>query len=128
MTATYAVGVLSALLLAFSPGASIFAASAGLAFLYAMGNVHPVAMTEAQALLPNQIKGIGLGALNTLVFLGVSASSSVFGALAELHFSAAATYGLIFGATAMEFAIALAVYVACRPKAIDVQGIATALD
>ncbi|AUW42661.1 membrane protein of unknown function [Rhizobium leguminosarum] len=80
VTATYVVGVLSALLLAFSPGASIFAASAGLAFLYAMGNVHPVAMTEAQALLPTQIRGIGLGALNTLVFLGVSASSSVFGA------------------------------------------------
>jgi MFS family permease len=128
VTATYVVGVLSALLLAFSPDASIFAASAGLAFLYAMGNVHPVAMTEAQALLPNQVRGIGLGALNTLVFLGVSASSSVFGALAELHFSAAATYGLFFGASAMALAIALAVYVACRSKAIAVQEAAPAFD
>ena len=45
---TYTVGLFSALLLGLMPDASIFAASAGLAFLYAMGNVHPVAMTEAR--------------------------------------------------------------------------------
>ncbi|ASS53292.1 MFS transporter [Rhizobium leguminosarum] len=128
VTATYMVGLLSALLLAFTPGFSILSASAGLALLYAMGNVHPVAMTEAQALLPIRMRGIGLGALNTLVFLGVSASSSVFGALADLHLSAAATYGLIFGATATALAIALSVYVACRPKAVEAQGAATAVD
>ncbi|TBZ27208.1 MFS transporter [Rhizobium leguminosarum bv. viciae] len=128
VTATYMVGLLSALLLAFTPGFSILSASAGLALLYAMGNVHPVAMTEAQALLPIRMRGIGLGALDTLVFLGVSASSSVFGALADLHLSAAATYGLIFGATATALAIALSVYVACRPKAVEAQGAATAVD
>ncbi|MBB4331629.1 MFS transporter [Rhizobium leguminosarum] len=128
VTAIYMVGLLSALLLAFTPGFSILSASAGLALLYAMGNVHPVAMTEAQALLPIRMRGIGLGALNTLVFLGVSASSSVFGALADLHLSAAATYGLIFGATATALAIALSVYVACRPKAVEAQGAATAVD
>ncbi|WP_260693131.1 MULTISPECIES: hypothetical protein [Rhizobium] len=99
-----------------------------MALLYAMGNVHPVAMTEAQALLPYRMRGIGLGALNTLVFLGVSASSSVFGVLAYLPLSADVTYGLVFGATAMALTIALAVYVACRPKAIEAQGVAIASD
>ncbi|WP_261336661.1 hypothetical protein [Rhizobium leguminosarum] len=99
-----------------------------MALLYAMGNVHPVAMTEAQALLPYRMRGIGLGALNTLVFLGVSASSSVFGVLAYLPLSADVTCGLVFGATAMALTIALAVYVACRPKAIEAQGVAIASD
>jgi hypothetical protein len=72
-------------------------------------------MTEAQALLPYQMRGIGLGALNTLVFLGVSASSSVFGIIAGLPLDAAAIYRLVFGATAMALSIALVVYVACRP-------------
>ncbi|WP_245457569.1 hypothetical protein [Rhizobium leguminosarum] len=49
-------------------------------------------------------------------------------ALAELHFSAAATYGLIFGATAMALAIALGLYVVCRPKAIAVQEAARVFD
>jgi MFS family permease len=118
VTATYVVGLLSAVLLALSPGSSVFAASAGLALLYAMGNIHPVAMTEAQALLPDRMRGLGLGALNTLVFLGVSASSAIFGALAELRLSVAWTYGLIVGTTAMALAIGLGVYVACRPKAV----------
>ncbi|MGB8290900.1 MAG: MFS transporter [Rhizobium ruizarguesonis] len=128
VTATYMVGLQSAVLLAVSPGSSIFTASAGLALLYAMGNIHPVAMTEAQALLPDRARGVGLGALNTLVFLGVSASSAVFGALAELRLSVAATYGLIFGATATALAIALAVYVVCRQKAIPVREAAPAFD
>lgn len=62
------------------------------------------------------MRGIGLGALNTLVFLGVSASSAIFGALAELRLSVAWTYGLIFGTTAMALAIALGTYVTCHPK------------
>ncbi|RWY77901.1 MFS transporter [Rhizobium leguminosarum] len=115
VTATYVVGLLSGLLLAVSPDISIYAASAVLALLYAMGNVHPVAMTEAQALLPYQMRGVGLGALNTLVFLGVSASSSVFGIIAGLPLDAAAIYRLVFGGTAMALFIALVVYVACRP-------------
>ncbi|WP_245483553.1 MFS transporter [Rhizobium leguminosarum] len=128
VTATYVVGLLSAVVLAFSPGSSIFEASAGLALLYAMGNIHPVAMTEAQTLLPSNMRGVGLGALNTLVFLGVSASSSIFGAVAELRLSVAATYGLIFGATATALAIALGIYVACRPNVVVVQEAAPASD
>jgi hypothetical protein len=93
-----------------------------------MGNIHPVAMTEAQTLLPSNMRGVGLGALNTLVFLGVSASSSIFGAVAELRLSVAATYGLIFGATATALAIALGIYVACRPKAVVLQEAAPASD
>jgi hypothetical protein len=118
VTATYVIGLLRAALLALSPGSSVFAASAGLALLYAVGNIHSVAMTEAQALLPDRMRGIGLGALNTLVFLGVSASSAIFGALAELRLSVAWTYGLIFGTTAMALEIALGIYVTCHPKAV----------
>ncbi len=125
---TYILGLLSALLLGLLPNASIFAASAGLALLYAMGNVHPVAMTEAQAWLPDKMRGIGLGALNTLVFLGVSASSAVFGALADLHFSVVVTYGLIFGATAMALGTSLAIYVACPPRYGEERGAADAAD
>jgi hypothetical protein len=85
VVATYVVGLLSASLVALSPGSSIFAAAAGLALLYAMGNIHPVAMAAAQVLLPDRTRGVGLGALNTLVFLGVSASSPVFGARGQIN-------------------------------------------
>ncbi len=127
VTATYVVGALSAAFLACWPGASIAAASAGLAILYAMGNIHPVVMTEAQAMLPGRMRGIGLGGLNTLVFLGVSASSSIFGGIADFSLGATVTYGLIFGSTAAALAIALAIYAACRQRAVEVD-VAAAVD
>ncbi len=125
VTGTYVVGLLCAVLLAFLPGASILAATAGLGLLYAMGNVHPAVMTEAQVLLPDRMRGIGLGALNTLVFLGVSVSSSVFGGIAELRLDASLTYGLIFAATALAIASSLVVYVARRPSAAELHEIAS---
>ncbi|MET3858638.1 hypothetical protein [Rhizobium sp. OAE497] len=85
-------------------------------------------MTEAQAIPPGRMRGIGLGGLNTLVFLGVSSSSSIFGGVADFSLSAAVTYGLIFGSTAAALAIALAIYAACRQRAVGAADVAAAVD
>ncbi|MFP3546727.1 MFS transporter [Rhizobium sp. SIMBA_035] len=108
---TYVVGAMCAVLLSVEPGASFPAACAGLSLLYAMGNMHPLVMTEAQASIPLRMRGIALGVLNTLVFLGVSVASAVFGQIAGLSLSPATTYRLIFAATALAIAIALLSYV-----------------
>ena len=108
--ATLTAGVACALVLSASPGYGLATARAGLAVLYAIGNIHPIVMTEAQAFLPSGLRGVGLGALNTLVFLGVSASSSVFGAIANVGLPSASTYRLIFASTALTLGISLAIY------------------
>ena len=104
-------GVTCGLILSASPGYGLATACAGLAILYAIGNIHPIVMTEAQAFLPSGLRGVGLGALNTLVFLGVSASSSVFGAIANAGLPSESIYRLIFALTALMLGFALAVYV-----------------
>ncbi|WP_245410740.1 MFS transporter [Rhizobium sp. JAB6] len=108
--AALAAGVACALVLSASPGNGLATACAGLAVLYAIGNIHPIVMTEAQAFLPSGLRGVGLGALNTLVFLGVSVSSSVFGAIANVGLPPESTYRLIFASTALMLGFALAIY------------------
>ncbi|MDM9644803.1 MFS transporter [Rhizobium sp. S163] len=115
---TYVFGIVFAGLLAASPGLGLVAASVGLSVLYAMGNVHPLVMTEAQALIPLNMRGLALGALNTLVFVGVSAASAVYGEVAGLSLPAIATYRLIFAVTATAIAGALFCYVLFRGRAL----------
>ncbi|WP_413708983.1 MFS transporter [Rhizobium sp. Rhizsp82] len=107
----YVAGVICAVMLSAGPDGSFPAACAGLSLLYAMGNVHPLIMTEAQARIPSHMRGIALGVLNTLVFLGVSVASVVFGQIAGLSLAPTTTYRLIFAATGLALAIALLSYV-----------------
>ena len=109
--AALTAGVVCALFLSAFPGYALATACAGLAVLYAIGNIHPIVMTEAQAFLPTGLRGVGLGALNMLVFLGVSASSFVFGAIANIGLPSESTYRLIFASTALMLGFALAIYV-----------------
>jgi predicted MFS family arabinose efflux permease len=113
---TYVVGVACAVLLAFAPGLSFLSACAGLAVLYAMGNVHPLVMTEAQTLIPPGKRGLVLGALNTLVFLGVSAASAVYGEIAGLSLPVLTIYRLIFAITGAAIAVAALCYVVFRGR------------
>ncbi|MET3858559.1 MFS transporter [Rhizobium sp. OAE497] len=113
---TYALGVTCAVLVAFFPNMSFFSACAGLSILYAMGNVHPLVMTEAQTLIPPRKRGLALRALNTLVFLGVSAASAVFGEIAGLSLPVVTTYRLIFAITGVAIAVAVVCYAVFRRR------------
>ncbi|WP_259673219.1 MFS transporter [Rhizobium sp. NZLR4b] len=113
---TYAAGLICAILLACAPGISFLWACIGLSVLYAMGNVHPLVMTEAQTLIPPPKRGLALGALNTLVFLGVSAASAAYGEIAGLSLSVLTTYRLIFAVTGTALAIAVVCYIMFRGR------------
>lgn len=113
---TFALGCFCAMTLAAFPDLSMILVCVGLSILYAMGNVHPLVMTEAQTLIPEHTRGIALGALNSLVFLGVSAASSVFGQIAGLSLAPGTTYRIIFVATAAALATAVLVYVVFRDR------------
>jgi len=81
-----------------------------------MGNVHPLVMTEAQTLIPPGKRGLVLGALNTLVFLGVSAASAVYGEIAGLSLPVLTIYRLIFAITGAAIAVAALCYVVFRGR------------
>ncbi|EJC84240.1 nitrate/nitrite transporter [Rhizobium leguminosarum bv. trifolii WSM2297] len=116
--ASFACGAICATLIAIAPDFSLVLATAALAFLYAIGNVHPLVMTEAQTLIPDHMRGVGLGALNTLVFLGVSASSSAFGEIANMSLPPVVSYQFIFALTAIALTGALFAYVMFRPPTV----------
>ena len=112
----YAAGLICAILLVCAPGISFLWACAGLSILYSMGNVHPLVMTEAQAFIPPHKRGLALGALNTLVFLGVSAASAAYGEIGGLSLSMLTTYRLIFAITGAAIAIAMVCYIMFRGR------------
>jgi len=116
VAATYVLGIICAATLAVHPGWNIFAAYAGLSVLYAMGNVHPLVMAEAQSLIPPSYRGIVLGALNTLVFFGVSAASSAFGQIAGMAFAPENTYRAVFLLTTASLIAALVIYLVFQPS------------
>lgn len=112
----YGAGATSAILLSFAPGLALLSACAGLSVLYAMGNVHPLVMTEAQTLIPPRVRGLALGGLNTLVFLGVSVASAVYGEIAGLSLSVLSSYRVIFAVSATVIAMAMFCYIVFRDR------------
>ncbi|RKE39002.1 putative MFS family arabinose efflux permease [Paraburkholderia sp. BL23I1N1] len=107
-------GVLAALALALSPDGNWVVSVALICVLFSVGSIHPLVMSQARAIISPRRLGIGLGLLNSLVFLGVALTSSCFGWIAgaakQAHFSHAGIYSALFAVTVVPLAIGAAVY------------------
>jgi predicted MFS family arabinose efflux permease len=107
-------GVLAALVLAVSPGGNWMVSVALICVLFSVGSIHPLVMSQARAIISPRRLGLGLGLLNSLVFLGVALTSSCFGWIAgaakQVHLSNAGIYSALFAVTAVPLAIGAIVY------------------
>ncbi|QNP48915.1 MFS transporter [Diaphorobacter aerolatus] len=79
----FAVGVVSALILAQWPARSPWLGVALVCVLFCVGSIHPLVMSQARSVVPQRRLGLWLGVLNSMVFLGVAVSNSAFGWIAE---------------------------------------------
>jgi predicted MFS family arabinose efflux permease len=107
-------GTLAALTLAFVPGGNWVASVALICVLFSVGSVHPLVMSQARSVIAPGRLGLGLGLLNSLVFLGVAIASSSFGLLQgaakDAHLTTPACYSRLFVATALPLAVGALVY------------------
>ena len=79
----FAVGVVSALVLAQWPAQGAWLGVSLVCVLFCVGSIHPLVMSQARSVVPQRQLGLWLGVLNTMVFLGVAVSNSAFGWIAE---------------------------------------------
>ncbi|MGJ7543858.1 MFS transporter [Variovorax sp. LT1R16] len=90
----------SGTLLALFPDAGLLPGVLLLTLLATVGMVHPMVMAHGRGLVPQSLRGRGLGVLNTFVFLGSAATSWFFGLIADASlrngWTAAGTYSGIF--------------------------------
>jgi len=109
-----AVGVFAALLLAIMPQRSPAISIAAICLLLSVGSIHPLVMSQARAIIAPAKLGLGLGFLNSLVFLGVALASSIFGWIAEgaryAGVSNADLYSRLFVVTAVPLAAGALAY------------------
>ena len=109
-----AAGVLAALLLAAVPQRSPLISVAAICLLLSVGCIHPLVMSQARAIIAPGKLGLGLGMLNSLVFLGVALASSIFGLIAEkarmTGVSNADLYSRLFVVTAMPLVVGAIAY------------------
>jgi predicted MFS family arabinose efflux permease len=109
-----AAGVFAALLLALAPARSPAISVAAICLLLSVGCIHPLVMSQARGIIAPAKLGLGLGLLNSLVFLGVAIASSIFGWIAEhAHYagvSNADLYSRLFVVTAVPLVIAAIAY------------------
>jgi predicted MFS family arabinose efflux permease len=107
-------GVLAALLLAAMPQRSPVISVAAICLLLSVGCIHPLVMSQARAIIAPGKLGLGLGLLNSLVFLGVALASSIFGLIAEqarmTGVSSADLYSRLFVVTAVPLAVGALAY------------------
>ncbi|MFM0505070.1 MFS transporter [Paraburkholderia caffeinilytica] len=107
-------GVLAALVLAVSPAGNWLVSVALICVLFSVGSIHPLVMSQARAIIAPRRLGLGLGLLNSLVFLGVALASSCFGWIAsvakQVHLSNAGIYSALFAVTVVPLAIGAVVY------------------
>jgi MFS family permease len=107
-------GVLAALVLAVSPNGNWVVSIGLICVLFSVGSIHPLVMSQARAIIAPRRLGLGLGVLNSLVFLGVALTSSCFGWIAgvarQAHLSTAGVYAALFAVTVVPLAIGAAVY------------------
>ncbi|CAE6719654.1 MFS transporter [Paraburkholderia haematera] len=107
-------GVLAALVLALSPDGNWVVSVALICVLFSVGSIHPLVMSQARAIITPRRLGLGLGLLNSLVFLGVALTSSCFGWIAgaakQAHRSNVGIYSALFAVTVVPLAIGAAVY------------------
>ncbi|CAE6826734.1 MFS transporter [Paraburkholderia nemoris] len=107
-------GVLAALVLAVSPDGNWGVSVALICVLFSVGSIHPLVMSQARAIIAPRRIGLGLGLLNSLVFLGVALTSSCFGWIAGVakqgHLSNAGIYSALFSVTVVPLAVGAVVY------------------
>lgn len=107
-------GVLAALVLAVSPDGNWVVSVALICVLFSVGSIHPLVMSQARAIIAPHRIGLGLGLLNSLVFLGVALTSSCFGWIAgaakQAHLSNAGIYAALFAVTVVPLAIGAVIY------------------
>jgi predicted MFS family arabinose efflux permease len=107
-------GILAALLLATMPQRSPIISVAAICLLLSVGCIHPLVMSQARAIIAPGKLGLGLGLLNSLVFLGVALASSIFGLIAEdarmTGVSSADLYSRLFVVTAVPLAVGALAY------------------
>ncbi|RKF45348.1 MFS transporter [Paraburkholderia fungorum] len=107
-------GVLAAVVLAVVPDGNWMLSVALICVLFSVGSIHPLVMSQARAIIAPRRLGLGLGLLNSLVFLGVALTSSCFGWIAGAakrgHLSNAGTYAALFAVTVVPLAIGAVVY------------------
>ena len=104
----------SGVLLAVWPDAGLAPGVLMLTLLATVGMVHPMVMAHGRGLVPEALRGRGLGVLNTFVFLGSAATSWTFGQIADASqrfgWSAASTYAGIFGCATAVVGAGVALY------------------
>jgi MFS family permease len=109
-----AAGVFAALLLAFAPAQSPAISVAAICLLLSVGCIHPLVMSQARGIIAPAKLGLGLGLLNSLVFLGVALASSIFGWIAGharyAGVSNADLYSRLFMVTAVPLVIGAIAY------------------
>jgi MFS family permease len=105
----YCVTIALTVGLALDPKQNVLFAGAVLSALYAIGNCHTIAMAEAQPAISGQRRGMILGLLNGLGFVGVAAFSPLFGLIARA-FEPNLAFAVMFAATAAFLAASFFVY------------------
>lgn len=107
-------GVVAALVLAATPARSPAISVAAICLLLSVGCIHPLVMSQARGIIAPAKLGLGLGLLNSLVFLGVALASSIFGWIAEnahhAGVSNADLYSRLFMVTAVPLVIGAIAY------------------
>jgi MFS family permease len=107
-------GALAALLLTIRTGGHPVLAVALICVLFSVGCIHPLVMSQARAIIPPHRLGIGLGLLNSMVFLGIALASSCFGWIAEgarhAGLSSVAIYSRLFFVTAIPLIVGTVIY------------------
>lgn len=111
----------SGTLLALFPDAGLLPGVLLLTLLATVGMVHPMVMAHGRGLVPQSLRGRGLGVLNTFVFLGSAATSWFFGLIADASlrngWTAAGTYsGIFLCATGMVLLGALVYTLSPKPQ------------
>jgi predicted MFS family arabinose efflux permease len=111
--------LLAAMALVIFPDGALIPNLGLLAALATIGVLHPLVMTHGRLLLAPEIRGRGLGLLNSFVFLGSALASWVFGLIANTgeasDLSASAIYALIFATAAWLVLVGLSAYAFSPP-------------
>lgn len=79
----FTVGAVAAVVLARWPADWAWLGVSLVCVLFCVGSVHPLVMSQARSVVAARSLGLWLGVLNSMVFLGVAVSNSVFGWIAE---------------------------------------------
>ncbi|CAN5355353.1 MFS transporter [soil metagenome] len=114
-----AFSMVCGVLLSAWPAAGLVPGVLLLTLLATIGMVHPMVMAHGRGLVPQALRGRGLGVLNTFVFLGSALTSWTFGQIADASqrngWDTAQTYSGIFLCATLVVLVGTLVY-AFSPK------------